>query len=29
MVDAHYDLLSICYTCYLKNDYTKIQEIAK
>lgn len=28
MVDAHYDLLSICYTCYLKNDYTKIKEIA-
>ena len=29
MVDAHYDLLSICYTCYLKNDYGKIEEIAK
>ena len=29
MVDAHYDLLSICYTCYLKNDYSKIEEIAK
>ncbi|MBR6690498.1 MAG: membrane dipeptidase [Bacilli bacterium] len=29
MVDAHYDLLSICYVCYLKNDYTKIEKIAK
>jgi len=29
MVDTHYDLLSICYTCYLKNDYKKIEEIAK
>ena len=29
MVDTHYDLLSICYTCYLKNDYTKIDKIAK
>lgn len=29
MVDAHYDLLSICYVCYLKNDYTKIEEISK
>ncbi len=28
MVDTHYDLLSICYTCYLKNDYTKIEQIA-
>ena len=28
MVDTHYDLLSICYVCYLKNDYTKIEEIA-
>lgn len=29
MVDTHYDLLSICYVCYLKNDYTKIEEIVK
>lgn len=29
MVDTHYDLLSICYVCYLKNDYTKIEEITK
>ncbi len=29
MVDTHYDLLSICYVCYLKNDYTKIDAIAK
>jgi len=29
MVDTHYDLLSICYICYLKNDYTKIEEIVK
>ena len=27
MIDTHYDLLSICYVCYLKNDYTKIKEI--
>lgn len=27
MIDTHYDLLSICYTCYLKNDYSKIEEI--
>ena len=29
MVDTHYDLLSICYACYLKNDYTEIEKIAK
>lgn len=29
MVDTHYDLLSICYVCYLKNDYTKIEQIVK
>ena len=29
MVDIHYDLLSICYVCYLKNDYSKIEEIVK
>ena len=29
MVDTHYDLLSICYTCYLKKDYNKIEEIVK
>ena len=29
MVDTHYDLLTICYTCYLKNDYSKIEEIAR
>ena len=29
MVEAHYDLHTICYTCYLKNDYTKIENIAK
>lgn len=29
MVDTHYDLLSICYVCYLKNDYTKIEDISK
>lgn len=28
MVDTHYDLLTICYTCYLKNDYKKIKDIA-
>lgn len=28
MVDTHYDLLSICYVCYLKNDYTEIEKIA-
>lgn len=26
MVDAHYDLLSIAYVCYLKHDYTKIEK---
>ena len=26
MIDTHYDLLSICYVCYLKNDYSKIIE---
>lgn len=29
MVDSHYDLLTICYVCYLKNDYTKIEKIAQ
>lgn len=29
MVDTHYDLLSVCYTCFLKNDYKKIEEIVK
>lgn len=29
MVDTHYDLLTICYTCYLKNDYSKIEQITK
>lgn len=29
MVDTHYDLLSICYVCYLKNDYTEIENIVK
>ena len=29
MVDCHYDLLSICYVCYLKNDYSKIDTIAR
>ena len=28
MVDSHYDLLTICYTCYLKKDYSKIEKIA-
>lgn len=28
MIDTHYDLLSICYQCYLNNDYTKIENIA-
>ena len=29
MVDAHYDLLTICYNCYLKNDYSLIESIAQ
>lgn len=29
MIDTHYDLLSICYVCYLKNNYTKIENIVK
>lgn len=28
MIDTHYDLLSICYTCYIKKDYTKIEKFA-
>lgn len=28
MIDTHYDLLTICYVCYLKNDYTKIINIS-
>lgn len=27
MIDTHYDLLSIAYVCYLKNDYTKLELI--
>ena len=29
MIDTHYDLISICYVCYLKNDYTKIEKFAR
>lgn len=29
MIDAHYDLLSICYVCYKKNDYSKIEKYAE
>lgn len=29
MVDTHYDLLSICYKCYLENDYSKIERFSK
>lgn len=29
MVDTHYDLLSICYVCYLKNDYAMIKKISE
>ena len=29
MIDTHYDLLSICYTCYIKNDYSKIEKFAE
>lgn len=29
MVDTHYDLLTICYTCYLNNDYSKIEQYAE
>lgn len=28
MIDTHYDLLTICYVCYLKKDYTKIEQYA-
>lgn len=28
MIDAHYDLLSICYYCYIHNDYSKIERFA-
>lgn len=29
MFDAHYDLLSIAYVCYLKNDFQKLEKYAK
>ena len=29
MVDSHYDLLSICYKCYLLNDYSLIEKYSK
>lgn len=29
MFDAHYDLLSIAYVCYLKNDYSYLEERIK
>lgn len=29
MVDTHYDLLSICYKCYIDNDYSKIEKFSK
>ena len=28
MVDTHYDLLSICYKCYIDNDYSKIEKFS-
>ena len=29
MIDTHYDLLSICYKCYLLNDYSLIEKYSK
>ena len=29
MFDLHYDLLSFCYVCYLKDDYTFLEEWKK
>lgn len=29
MVDTHYDLLSICYKCYLLNDYSLIEKYSQ
>ena len=29
MFDMHYDLLSIAYVCYLKNDYSYLEEKIK
>lgn len=29
MIDTHYDLLTILYCCYLKNDYSYIEKIKK
>ncbi len=29
MIDAHYDLLTICYYCYINNDYSKIERFSK
>ena len=28
MVDTHYDLLSICYRCFLRNDYSDIEKFS-
>ena len=29
MVDTHYDLLTVAYVCYLKNDYRKLEKISR
>lgn len=29
MIDTHYDLLTVCYICYLKNNYSKIEKISQ
>ncbi len=29
MVDTHYDLLTVAYICYLKNDYQELEKISK
>lgn len=29
MVDTHYDLLTVAYVCYLKNNYQELEKISK
>ena len=29
MADTHYDLLTVAYVCYLKNDYRKLEKISR
>ena len=29
MVDTHYDLLTVAYVCYLKNNYQELKKFLK